>query len=391
MLIRLRGLETGQSQPPFGFTSTLANPPSQSEAPKCHSERIAAMSAHQTLQGLDDEDESVFLLKTCTLNRKKLLNCLAYIHRNHHNIGSVKTDDSIYLWFCLANRPARAEDALDIYKFKHQPIVPLVTKMKTFDFNQYTQITEVNKFTTSNLQKEWETTGTLHTTYDAITTGRDVNMIQEFLTLTAEEPGDCTEILPEMYNHLENWWGLVKEQGLFTDGYIHCIKDTMYIKDNKRKFGIRWTNIICKSGNVQITSSLLPHGAHGPCKKVQHTMLPWYVAIQENHEHLEVNKAGAISDALVGQIRWDNPMVIEKLNILFGPDDKKAQDFINNWCLKTTRIALDAIVKTYQIEKKAFGNKSYWHCVHNNIDPASVWPSPPPKNLMEGEDHDDHY
>ncbi|EFW16408.1 conserved hypothetical protein [Coccidioides posadasii str. Silveira] len=410
MLIRLHGLETGQSQPPFEFTSALANPPSQSEAPKHHSERITPMSAHQTLQGLDNKDESVIPpesdeeipqheqeesvmavhsgtchyhgfeqqllqkikstkthlelelicilkqlgkafsnkkadiylyydhaklmasklgLQTHTLNREELLNHLAYIHRNHHNISSVKTDDSTYLWFHLANRPARAEDALGIYKFKHQPIIPLVANMRTFDFNQYTQITGVNKFTTSNLQKEWETTGSViipqlicwwnnklqdttttvltwvnseynmyyhhqqmmgdHNNYrwlrtipdhawklisypyytkyakpgdktefhhidvnvpDAITTGRGVNMIQGSLTLTAEEPGDCTEILSEMHNHLENWWGLVKEQDLSTDGYVHCIKDTMYTKDDERKFGIRWTNIICKPGDV---------------------------------------------------------------------------------------------------------------------------------------------
>ncbi|EAS27330.3 uncharacterized protein CIMG_13511 [Coccidioides immitis RS] len=158
------------------------------------------------------------------------------------------------------------------------------------------------------------------------------------------------------------------------------------------------------------------------------------MAIQENHEHQEVNKAGtwfqlstayrdlvpessspsghsnyytlvpyqfpitiqlqgleAISDALVEQIRWDNPMVIEELNILFGLDDKKTQDFINNWCLKATQITLDSIVKTYQIEKKAFDNKSYWHYVHNNINPASVWPSSPPENLVEEENHNNHY
>ncbi|EAS30312.3 uncharacterized protein CIMG_12984 [Coccidioides immitis RS] len=245
-----------------------------------------------------------------------------------------------------------------------------------FDFNQYIQITEVNKFTTSNLQKKWETTRSViilqlicwwndrlqgatmtvltqingeynipnhawklisypyYTKYaksgdktgfhhidvnvpDAITTGRGINMIQEFLTLTAEEPGNCTEILPEMHNHLENLWKLVKEQDLFTDDYVHHIKNTIYTKDNKRKFGIRWTNIIYKSGDVQITSSLLLYGAYDPCKKVWHTILLWYMAIQKDHEHLEVNEA-----------------VIEKLNTLFGPEEKKAQNFINNWHLK---------------------------------------------------------
>ncbi|EAS27142.2 uncharacterized protein CIMG_12596 [Coccidioides immitis RS] len=106
---------------------------------------------------------------------------------------------------------------------------------------------------------------------------------------------------------------------------------------------------------------------------------------------IQLQDLGAISDALVGQIRWDNPMVIKELDILFGPDDKKAQDFINNWCLKAMQIALDVIANTYQIEKKAFDNKFYWHCVHNNINPASVQPSPSPENLVEEENHDDYY
>ncbi|EAS31934.3 uncharacterized protein CIMG_13651 [Coccidioides immitis RS] len=233
------------------------------------------MSAHQTLQDLDNNDKFIISLKgneeipqykhkesvmavysdtccchkfeqqllqqiktsklrlqTCKLNRKKLLNHLTHIYRNHHNIGSVKINNSTYLWFYLTNRPARAKDALGIYKFKHQPIISLVTNMRTFNFNQYIQIAEVNKFTTSNLQEEWETTGPDHTwklisySYyikyakpgdetgfyhinvnvpDAITTGRGINMIQEFLILTAKESSNCTEILPEIYNHLENW------------------------------------------------------------------------------------------------------------------------------------------------------------------------------------------
>ncbi|KMU74204.1 hypothetical protein CISG_10321 [Coccidioides immitis RMSCC 3703] len=61
-----------------------------------------------------------------------------------------------------------------------------------------------------------------------------------------------------------------------------------------------------------------------------------------------------ISDALVGRVRWDNPTVIEELDILFGPHEKKAQQFISDWRLKATQIALDTIVKSYQIEKRAF-------------------------------------
>ncbi|KJF61112.1 uncharacterized protein CIMG_13430 [Coccidioides immitis RS] len=145
MLIRSNRFETDPSQLSFEFTSTLANPSSQSEAPKHYSERITAISAHQILQDLDNNNkfiissesneeisqhkckESVMAvhsasklrLQTYILNRKELLNHLAHIHRNYYNISSVKINNNIYLWFHLANRPARAEDALSIYKFKH--------------------------------------------------------------------------------------------------------------------------------------------------------------------------------------------------------------------------------------------------------------------------------
>ncbi|KMU86677.1 hypothetical protein CIHG_04466 [Coccidioides immitis H538.4] len=108
---------------------------------------------------------------------------------------------------------------------------------------------------------------------DAITTGRGVNMIQGSLTLTAEEPRDCTEVLPGMHNHLEDWWGLVEEQGLSTDGYVHCIKDTMYTKDNEKRFG----------------------------------------------PMVHAKRSAALCYP-----------VIEELDTLFGPDEKKTQNFINN-------------------------------------------------------------
>ncbi|EAS32718.2 uncharacterized protein CIMG_03742 [Coccidioides immitis RS] len=143
----------------------------------------------------------------------------------------------------------------------------------------------------------------------------------------------------------------------------------MYTKDDEKKFSIKWTDDICKPSDVRCTK------------------LTRYVAIQEDHERLEVNEAGtwsqlfaahrdlvpgpsspsghsncyasvpyrfptaiqlqgleAISDALVGRVRWDNPTVIEELDILFGPHEKKAQQFISDWRLKATQIALDTIV-----------------------------------------------
>lgn len=49
---------------------------------------------------------------------------LRRIHEERLNIGKLKTDPATYHWFRRLNRPARPEDALGPYKFKHAPAIP---------------------------------------------------------------------------------------------------------------------------------------------------------------------------------------------------------------------------------------------------------------------------
>lgn len=143
----------------------------------------------------------------------------------------------------------------------------------------------------------------------------------------------------------------------------------------------------CGSGDVRITSSLLPHGSTGPATKVRRTMLPWYVAVKEDlatseteesgsfqdvalaHQNLgmppaspsghghhygtipfrfpaavELANLGALSDALVCRRRWNSPAVLCERDIVLGTN---AKDFINSWRIK----AVKEVLESFQIVK----------------------------------------
>lgn len=273
---------------------------------------------------------------------------------------------------------------------------------------------------------------------DAIEKGRGANMIQGSLTLTDEKPGDCTQILPGMHKYVGEWWTSVVKRGLGTGGYVHRIKDAMFTKDDERKYDTKWTDVVCNAYDVRITSPLLPHGAHGPAKTERRTMLPWFVAIQDDHETLEVLEAGtwsqlsaahrdlipgptspsghsnryatvpyafpaamrlqglgAISDALVGQKKWTAPDVIAELDVLFGDDEKAASEYIANWRRRATAAAMELLKQTISLEERVYGKVSHGYCKRNNIPSDQVKEAPVPKNVTppppEPENPADHY
>jgi hypothetical protein len=88
---------------------------------------------------------------------------------------------------------------------------------------------------------------------------RDVNMIQDILSLNDENINNCIVILFEMHHHLSFWWKRMISRDLTSNNYVHQIIDQMYIKKDVQNFNSSWTNIICKRENVRITLLLLFH------------------------------------------------------------------------------------------------------------------------------------
>ena len=66
----------------------------------------------------------------------------------------------------------------------------------------------------------------------------------------------------------------------------------MWIKKDKERFQTDFKPQICKKGDVRISSPLLPHGSTRPATKIRQIILPWYVAIQDDHNTLDTAESG---------------------------------------------------------------------------------------------------
>ena len=139
-------------------------------------------------------------------------------------------------------------------------------------------------------------------------------------------------------------------------------------------------------------------------------MNPWFVAIQPDHETLDVPKCGTwstlsaahrdlesldatpsgqtnshgrrmerfvasvplrhvshLSEALIGQARWDDPAVEYKAGIVLGNDDAAAWDFVNTCRHKMKCMYKHNMTIIQDVEKARYGKDSYFRLVENGL------------------------
>ena len=225
--------------------------------------------------------------------------------------------------------------------------------------------------------------------------GRGANMIHGSLSLEDERPDNCTIMLHGMQHHLGAWWDDLKARGLATDGFVHKFEARHFTEADKEKFKVDWVDVPCKAGDVRISLPHLPYGSHGPCKATRRTLLPWYVALQEDLKTLEVEEGGQweelatahrdlvapprtpsglanmygripfafpaavpltgispLSDVLVCQRKWDNTNLVNTA--------------IRDWRRRAAVLVKEKWEQVQRLERKAFGTKSYFYCKEMN-------------------------
>ena len=194
--------------------------------------------------------------------------------------------------------------------------------------------------------------------------GRGASQIQGTVSFTNETNENCTEMIFGMQHKLKEWWERVRVRGLATDGYLHRMTEAMFTAEDAAALGVGWKDQPCAAGDARISLPHLPHGAKGPSTSERITVMPWYVAVGEDGETLEVQEAGtreelatahrdgvaarsspsglanrygkipfrfpatteltgvsAISDAIVGRRQWRSPAVRREVEVLFGTDN----------------------------------------------------------------------
>jgi len=82
---------------------------------------------------------------------------------------------------------------------------------------------------------------------------------------------------------------------------------------------------------------------------------------------VRLGRLGAISDALVGQTRWDTVDVRRELDVLFGDDDDMAWGYVQSWRRNAQQLYCDAFENLVLAEKDAFGENSYFYRRERNL------------------------
>jgi hypothetical protein len=241
---------------------------------------------------------------------------------------------------------------------------------------------------------------------DFCDSGRGENILQGSMSLTDEDNANCTEFLPGMHkkDRLDAWWTDLATRGDLPDGYIQKIRPWMWTAADEAKYGTNWTPQPCKTGDVRLSLPSLPHGSTGPSTMIRRTVLPWFVAVQDDDTTLDnpesdnwwdlsdahrdflnasrtpsgltsatmgsppypfpastrLHTPGPISSCLVGYDKWSLRSVHPHLDILFGINERDAQTYIRDWRKLTLRSYEASFNDMEAAERAAFGKDSYF-------------------------------
>ncbi len=232
---------------------------------------------------------------------------------------------------------------------------------------------------------------------------RDVNMIQDILSLNDEDINNCIVIFSEMHHHLSFWWKRMISRDLTSNNYVHQIIDQMYIKKNAQNFNSSWTNIICRRENVRITLFLLSHESVELTQFIRRRLLSWFVDVKEDDETLknieiniwfeltivhrdliavkrssseffnhheaisyrfsstvEITDLDVLSDAILCRLRWFSFLMHADRNIFLSLETK-AMKIVRKWRHKVIRTVIHVYQTIKNAKMRAFEEKSFYH------------------------------
>ncbi|KAJ5589664.1 hypothetical protein N7450_003636 [Penicillium hetheringtonii] len=235
-------------------------------------------------------------------------------------------------------------------------------------------------------------------------TGRGGNLLQGSVALKDEDTDNCTELLLGMHdpNKLREWWDSIPNR---SSGFIHAIRSEWWNNSHIYKFNTDWTKQICAAFDVCLSSPLLPYRSTGPATKQRINVLPWFAALQDDRNTLDIPEGGTFEDlskahrdlspapktpsgltsakhgkgpsafpaasklhldnhisaCLVGAEQWHARRVAKELDILFGRDEQAADDFITVWRNKVRAQYIQKFEEQEEIERELYGPQSFFY------------------------------
>ena len=247
--------------------------------------------------------------------------------------------------------------------------------------------------------------------------GRGKNRIQTSLTLTQENEEECTYVVPGFHSKIAKWWRDLntRHEGSHTpagqkiqDHNGNCLKTSdIYTAQDQKKYGAP-VPVVCSPGDIRISRPEILHGSgsskmNGVAKTKRIVVNPWFVGIQEDHSTLDIPESGswelysachrdhkatrntpsgqfnvhglppfrfpasvalrdisALSDALVGLRRWDDPLVMRERDVLLGEDEAASWAFVHRVRERAIQLYKGNVRLARELEEEAYGGNSYY-------------------------------
>jgi hypothetical protein len=232
---------------------------------------------------------------------------------------------------------------------------------------------------------------------------RDVNMIQDILSLNDEDINNCIVIFFDMHHHLSFWWKRMINRVLTSNNYIHQIIDQMYIKNDVKNFNSSWMNNICKRENVRITLLSLFHESVKFTQFIRRILLSWFVNVKKDDETLKnieidiwfeltiahrdliaikrsffeffnhheaisyrfsstviITDLDALSNAILCRLKWISLLMHADLNI-FLSFETKAMKIVRKWRRKVIKTVIHVYQTIKNAKMRVFEKKSFYH------------------------------
>ena len=247
--------------------------------------------------------------------------------------------------------------------------------------------------------------------------GRGANWIQTSLSFSQEHKDECTHVIPGFHTKIQEWWTDVNQRmedktttaaNRIKDHRGNCMKTSdIYTKRDKERYG-EPVPVICSPGDVRISRPKIMHGSgssktDGIAKRNRIVVNLWFVGIQADHSTLDMPESGsweflsachrdllatkgtpsgqinihglppspfpasipvrnlcAIGDALVGQCKWNDSIVIWERDLLFGDDETIAWGYVEHFQKKAVETYRENMKYIRILEEEAYGANSYY-------------------------------
>ena len=220
------------------------------------------------------------------------------------------------------------------------------------------------------------------------------------------------------HKHIQNWWNEAfhheSTAKLLDDHNTNCLKTRkVYLLSDKKKYG-DFVPAVCSPGDIRLPREEIIYGSNsnkaGRAEIERWVVNPSFLAIQLDHETLDMPECGTwstlsaahrdlesvdatpsgqtnshgcpmerfvasvplrnvshLSDALIGQARWDDPAVENAASIVLGNDDAAAWEFVKACRHRMKRTYKDNMIIIRDVDKTRYGKDSYFRLVENSL------------------------